>query len=69
LEELKVTSNPLGLTWWCWLGTLECAPLKVSGLIFPGVNFSGLVWLLQKKKKLSFPSCCPHSAQQTIVKY
>jgi len=18
--------NPLGLAWWCWLGTLECAP-------------------------------------------
>jgi len=36
-------STPLGLAWWYWLGTLECAPLKVSGLIPPSANFGGLV--------------------------
>ena len=33
----------------CLLGTLECAPLKVSGSILPGANFGGLVWLIKKK--------------------
>ena len=28
---------------WCRLETLECAPLKVSGLNPPGANFCGLV--------------------------
>jgi len=31
---------------------LESAPLKIFGSILPTVNFGGLVWLLQKKKKL-----------------
>jgi hypothetical protein len=41
--------NPLGLAWWCWLVTLECAHCKVSSSILLGANFGGLVWLLQKK--------------------
>ncbi|PNY07729.1 glyoxylate/succinic semialdehyde reductase 2 chloroplastic-like, partial [Trifolium pratense] len=27
---------------WCWLGSLEYAPLKVSGSILPSANFGGL---------------------------
>ncbi|PNY15488.1 histidine kinase cki1-like protein [Trifolium pratense] len=30
----------------CWLGTLECVPIKVSGSIPSGANFSGLVRLM-----------------------
>jgi len=40
--------NQLGLALWCWLGTLEFAPLKVSGSIISGTNFGGLVSLLKK---------------------
>jgi len=38
------------LAWWGWLGTLKCAPLKVSSLILPAANIGGLVWL---KKNIS----------------
>jgi len=48
ITNIIVVDNPLGLAWWCWLGTLECAPLKVSGSSLPGANFGGLVWLIKK---------------------
>ncbi|MCH91143.1 YTH domain family protein, partial [Trifolium medium] len=39
---------------WCWLGTLECAPLKVSGSIPSGsANFGGLVHTEQKTLALN----------------
>ncbi|KEH26812.1 hypothetical protein MTR_6g075240 [Medicago truncatula] len=32
-----------GLTWWYGLGTLECAPLKISGWSPPNANLCGQV--------------------------
>jgi len=44
---LTFDANSFGLSWRCWLGTLESVSLKVSCSILLNVNFSGVVYLLK----------------------
>ena len=51
LYNLKATCNPLGLAWWYWLGTWECAPSQ--GLRFDSLHCQ-LGWAnLSSSKKTS----------------
>jgi hypothetical protein len=40
--EISYSTTSIIKVGWCWLGTWECAPLKVSGSILCGANFGEL---------------------------
>ena len=51
----KNSRNPLGLAWWCWLGTLECAPPQGLGFDSPRCQFGWASLASSKKNSEKVP--------------